>query len=638
MTVAQRVEATRIYLAAAALAGATLVFLAFANLHPMYGVPTATVAAVTLLWWWRGVFSRRRVLLWMEERLPELRYALVALAYEPHTPFKSVLEARVRRASARRALAIAGLRLIGLPLLVLLATQLVVRPLAVRFGADNPLASLLTPRPGSPTARDAGRAFNAVVTPPAYSRIATERIDNPTAIGALVGSDLRFSGRWAARATMPKRATVLRLDSDAGQRLVALEPRVDSAPRVELALPPRDTVLAAAVGVIPISATARDDIGIVGGWFEIIVTSGSGESFKSRTAVLGRTAGNNASTMRLESALRIDSLALQPGDIVHLRAVARDANPAEDAEAGSSETRTLRVYRAGESDSVAVEGAPPPEVGKSELSQRMLIMLTEKLVGQLRALSRSAVTTEARSIGQEQGRLRKRVGEIIFTRLTGEEPEEGDTEVAGADTLSPAEALLRAASEATGSGVEETLEEEEGGPVISVNRPLLEAFNEMWEAERRLGVAEPREALPHMRAALAAIQKARAAERLYLRGRPPKIVLDLGRIRLSGKTEGIDPGSRAPRASALNATLARRARFHAALDLLRRDSSAAAVDSLLLLRVDALGDEPRFAAALAAAIDDLRAGRDATAALRAARRAFTGVPDRGSHARWSDAW
>jgi hypothetical protein len=397
-------------------------------------------------------------------------------------------------------------------------------------------------------------------------------------------------------------------------------------------------VLAAATGVIPLSASARDDIGIVSGWFEIIVTSGSGESFKSRTAVLGRKSGNDARALQLESALRLDSLALQPGDIVHLRAVARDANPASDAVAGSSETRTLRVYRTGESDSVAVEGAPPPEVGKSELSQRMLIMLTEKLVAQMRRLSRESLTSEARSIGTEQARLRKRVGTIIFTRLTGEEPDEGETEIAGADTLSPAEALLRAASEATGSGVEEPLEDEEGGPVVGVNRPLLEAFNSMWEAERRLGVVEPREALPHMRAALAAIQRARAAERLYLRGRPPKIVLDIGRIRLSGKSEGIDPGARGPRGSELAATLARQARFHVALDLLARGASAAALDSLMLLRVDALANQPALAAALGAAIADLRAGRNATATLRAARRALSGSPERGRDTRWSGGW
>ncbi len=48
------------------------------------------------------------------------------------------------------------------------------------------------------------------------------------------------------------------------------------------------------------------------------------------------------------------------------------------------------------------------------------------------------------------------------------------------------------------------------------------------EAGRWLELGEPDDALPHMRAALAAIQRARQAERLYLRGRPPTQVVDIG--------------------------------------------------------------------------------------------------------------
>jgi hypothetical protein len=346
---------------------------------------------------------------------------------------------------------------------------------------------------------------------------------------------------------------------------------------------------------------------------------------------------NGARELELSAALHLDTLGLKPGDILHLRAVARDANPASDAEAGSSETRTLRVYRRGESDSVDIEAMAPPEVGKSELSQRMLIMMAEKLVTQTRTLATTAFKTESRSIGTEQTRLRKRVGQIIFTRLTGEEDAD---EAAGAlaDTLSPADALLKAASDATGADMAHLDGEGEDAPVVAVNRPLLEAFNAMWEAERRLGIGEPRQALPYMKAALDAIQRARAAERLYLRGRPPKIVLDIARIRLSGKKDGIDPASRSPRASSVTAALSRQARFSAAIELLSRDSAAAAIDSLTLLRVDALSEHPAFASALSAAITDLRSARDATQSLRSARRVLIGAPRTGATSRWTGQW
>lgn len=616
MTVAQRVGATRAYLAAAALIGAAIVWFALARVNPVL----AGAVTIALLVRWRTVFSTRRVVLWLEERLPELRYSLAALVDEPETRFRPVLEGNVRGARFAKPLAFAGLQLVGLPL-VLLALA--------RVGSTVAL----------PSARTADRiaagasSFAAVVTPPAYSRLRSDTLREPTTIAALVGSDLRFMGRVTAQSTMPKRPTVLRL----GERLVALEPFVDSAPRVVLELPGRDTVLPAQPSPIQLTASARDGIGLASAWFELIVSSGSGETFTFKSAVLGRTSASGAHDLQLETVLRLDTLGLKPGDMVHVRAVARDINPASDAETGSSETRTLRVFRPGDSDSVAVEAAFPLEVGKGEVSQRMLIMLTEALVKQQRALAQPALIAESRNIGRDQTRLRKRVGTIIFTRLTGAPGGDDDEAAAQADTVSPGEALLRAASTATGAGVSETTEEEEGGPVIGINRPLLEAYNAMWDAERKLAIGEPRQALPPMRTALAAIQRARAAERLYLRGRPPAVTLDIPRIRLTGKREGIDPVGRDPRGSEIAATRARQARLSAALALLQRDP-AAAVDSIILLRIDALSTQPRVASALQSAINELRAGRDARASLRAARRALAGPVRASSDTRWGGPW
>ena len=636
MTALRRVRAVRAVLAASALAGAALIFVAARALHPVYGIALAPIAAAAALWWWRGVFSESRVVLWLEERAPTMRYALAALVDAPDTPVRLPLEQRVNTAGFARPLALAGMKLVGIPLALLLAILFVVRPLAARVATNPTAARILGVDPANPGRARGDARFVATVTPPAYAGQRATRIENPTSVAALVGSSIRFTGAWTAETTMPAQATVVRMQGRDGPRIVALEPRTDSAPSVVLELPARDTVLPIARGRIPLQASARDDIGIVAGQFEVIISSGSGESFKFRSATLGRTTASNSRDLHLSSVLDLDSLKLEPGDILHLRAIARDANPQSGAEAGSSETRTLRVFRPGEADSTAIEAAAPPEVGKSELSQRMLIILTEKLVAQMRRLPVDAVRKESGSIAQEQARLRKRVGQIIFSRLTGEEGDEHDADEAMADTVDPGQALLRAAEAATNI---ETLEHAEGNdsPVIAVNRPLLEAFNAMWEAERRLGIVEPRQALPFMRAALDAIQKARAAERLYLRGRAPRIVLDLERIRLQGKKEGIDPGSRSSRASVVAAQLQRQARFHAALALFPTQP-AAAIDSLILARIDVLADNPRLAVALERAIDDLRSGRDATEAMRAARRELTGAPLRGRASGWSGSW
>jgi hypothetical protein len=66
---------------------------------------------------------------------------------------------------------------------------------------------------------------------------------------------------------------------------------------------------------------------------------------------------------------------------------------------------------------------------------------------------------------------------------------------------------------------------------------------------------------------------------------------------------------------------------------------AAAADSLSLLRLDALERAPALAAALGDAIEALRSGRDATAALARARRVAEGEPEaRGTLPRWSASW
>jgi hypothetical protein len=177
----------------------------------------------------------------------------------------------------------------------------------------------------------------------------------------------------------------------------------------------------------------------------------------------------------------------------------------------------------------------------------------------------------------------------------------------------------------------------EGGesPVVAVNKPLLEAYNAMWAASTELEIGEPGRALPHMRKALAAIQKARQAERLYLRGTPPAVVIDISKARLKGKDKGASSTRRALTSSD-SASRTRVARFAEIVELAARDPRSA-IDSLLVLRIDALGDEPAFATALSDAANAMRRGKseEATTALTRARRALAGSPIvRDSLARW----
>ena len=149
--------------------------------------------------------------------------------------------------------------------------------------------------------------------------------------------------------------------------------------------------------------------------------------------------------------------------------------------------------------------------------------------------------------------------------------------------------LLAAANAATQASAGATDFEGDETPVVAVNRPLLEAYNAMWDASRSLEVGEPGAALPPMRVALAAIQRARNAERLYLRGKAPVVIVDITRCGSPASATTRRRRRDVPRA-ALDSSSERRAeRFDAALSALASNPSAA-IDSLLALRVDALDE------------------------------------------------
>ena len=635
----------------------------------------AIVAALLLARGLRGTGSVDAAL-WIERRTPSLAYALVTLADAAARRValdeggRDALERRVGEARWNPAIARHAWQRLRLPAAVMVVALAVAAavPAATRAVAGRRDAGERGGAGGAAVRESGPPRLRVRVVPPAYARRAPTTLDDPVRVEALAGSTLEITGSggarsvaaalgaralavrvagaaWSVATAIPDRPAVLRVARDGRSRIVSIEPVADSTPVVTLRLPARDTVLRTATGALPLAADVRDDLGLVRGGFEYIVSSGEGESFTFRSGVVGARDLALAARGALAGTLDLAALALAPGDIVHLRAVARDANPGGTP--GASETRTLRIPRAGEYDSVSVEAAAPPAADKSLLSQRMLIRLTEALVARQRRLARADVVRESRRIGADQARLRRTVGDVVFSRLgEGSSAEHshsaGDGHEHTAAELSAmqgADSLLRAADAATGRGLPAALDfEGDETPVVAINRPLLEAYNAMWDASQSLDIGEPADALPPMRRALEAIQRARAAERVYLRGRPPAVVVDLARVRLSGTERGTAPAARASRTVPGGAGAALAARLSRALALLGRDP-AAATDSLLLVRMDAIANAPALARALADATEQLRAGGDATAALvRARRLANGGAVVRDARAAWRGEW
>lgn len=627
--------------------------------------PAPWLAGLVILAWhvagplreaWRA--TDQQVALWFERRLPVLRYALVTQAElgaahalpelerdVASAPLEAEVGAAARAALVRPALTLALL----LALMLMLPAGAVGRVVA-------PAAGDALDRPGSGTRGTVDPLATIVVRvqPPAYSGLSASAVDDPATVAALIGSRITIEGRgrdvrgtiadrvlpatagddrWRLTVPMPQRATAVTLAGGARERVLVLEPIPDSVPVVRLELPARDSVFREATGTLVLGAALQDDLGLADGAFELIISAGGGELYSFRTVRAGaRSFAADVRTGALEASLRLDTLGLKAGDMIHLRAVARDRNDVTGPGRGASETRTLRIARADEYDSVSVEALPPTEPEKGVLSQRMILLQTQELVAKVPRLSNAEVARESRIIAVDQTKLRKRVGEVVFMRLGEEDAGEhahfaGDGHEHGAEGVLDPDAILAAAERAANAGAATLLDSHgDEAPVVAINRPLLEAYNHMWRASTELETANPAAAIPWMERAITALQAARAAERIYLRGRPPRVVVDLARVRLSGKDEA-EPTARTPRAAVDPIRAQRLARFDAALSVVQA-APAAAADSMLVIRVTLPPEERSAALALDAAAVALRRGGDVTVPLAAARRALVDEPPR----------
>ncbi len=600
------------------------------------------VVTGALIWRTRHLVSIDRVALWIEERVPSLHYSLVT-AIETHgAPFREGMERLVARERfgdiTRRAIlrgagpAVAAAIFAGLLLYI------------------SPTAAFGGGRLFRGSSESAGRAVPAgsrleglevVVAPPAYSRESASTLDDPSSINALVGSRITIRGEgradgvtgeaggtrlgisdgrggWTATLTMPAKPAALTLHDREYERIIVLEPRPDNPPRIVLTSPERDSILRVPQLVLRMNATASDDVGLSGAYFEYLVSSGSGEIFSARTITTPIVQFNGSRRGSLSATLDLSTLKLNQGDVVSIRAITQDVNTLTGPGLATSDTRTYRIARADEYDSVAVDPAGPLPIDSSAMSQRMLILMTEKLVREQKGLTRQQLVKRSTEIGDLEDRIRKRVHEILFEQEGGEESDAG-----------------AAAPEGPETAPEEHAHSDEAVPVR--NADLLEAYNALWEAVRSLQIAEPAPALPPMRVALKALDRARLANRMYLRGLPPKVVVDLARVRMTGKEKGV-ANVRTPLTRADSVRVRIERRFEDAIAMIEA-RPADAIRAFTLVQVEALSSSPAFASAVGEAVDAMRKGRDATLPLLKARRALSGNPEsQPGLPAWSGGW
>jgi hypothetical protein len=594
------------------LAGVVGAFVALPAGAARYVTPGAVVVglavALYILWYARAAWSLERVALWIEERAPELRYALVT-AIDPRysatvgaergplldaisdVRFEPLVGHAVRRTFAWAL----GACALAVAVLGILRPELSGRvrgviPGAHGAGAPAPIPNRLVP-------------LRAVLQPPAYTQLRSTTLEEPTNVEALIGSRITFRGNgtpdgvtgvhgkdtlaasadgkgWALSLTMPADPASLHFHDRSYSRIVVLAPVTDSAPKVRLILPANDTTYRHPPrGRLSIEARATDDYGLDHGYFDFMISEGSEESFDTRQVIGARINFGNALNGTMRTVIDFDTLKLGPGHVVHIRAVAFDRNNVTGPGRGVSETRTLRVASTQEYDSVSITPAKPLPIDTMYMHQRVLNMRTDTLIRRKARLDRKEYVNTSTRYSAIQETIRQRVERVI--------------------------AIL----EDDGVG---------GRFETHASKLLRQAADQMWEARALLGVGEPENAYPYMKRALQLLDEARKAQRYYLRGLLPPNVVNIERVRMQGEDTAAAI-ARKGRDRIPDPRAALRERVVRAASVYAQDASAG-LDSLLMIRVSALRAAPPVAAALQEAIDALQGGAQLDVALNRARR------------------
>src|SRR5690606_34569842 len=235
----------------------------------------------------------QHVALWIEEKQPGLRYTLVT-AIDPAAPEERypLLHELARAADIGGIVGRAWKRALGRALVFavpLVALTILLEPQTLLEEARSELARRMAEEPPPPLANRLEK-LEAVVTPPAYTRLPATTIEEPNGVAALIGSRITFGGRgpadgvhavvgndtlsagaregsrherWQVGLTMPDTPVVVSFHDREYNRLVILEPRQDSVPAVKLRLPERDTIYRTVPsGRLVIEAELSDDVGL----------------------------------------------------------------------------------------------------------------------------------------------------------------------------------------------------------------------------------------------------------------------------------------------------------------------------------------------------------------------------------------
>ena len=504
------------------------------------GAGLGLAGAAVLLWRGRRGRDAREAARLIERARPECRNVVITAEELLRHPGRAAPWMAARVLTAARTLAEAAspaavvplARPIGIFAVLVAAGGLIVGGAGDR--ASDAVRDAVSRVSQAGTARAAASLKIVVtVTPPAYTGLPPREQTNPDRIEAIEGSRVRLvvtgpADRWMVRfATTPVTVTrqgetttadvvlsesgyfaIEPAEKPADRRLLPVSVTPDRVPNVRIDAPGRDLMLPDTRSPVPLRATASDDFGLQAFELRYTKVSGTGEQFEFEEGSLPLGVSRASEVMWKGSAeIAVAALALEPGDALVYRVIARDRRPGE-AGFASSDTFFIEIAGPGQ---VALEGFEmPADQERYALSQQMIVLKIQRLRARERTLGRAALEGATAAIAAEQRAVRSN-----FIFLMGGHVEDEEEEA------------------------EQSSEIAEGRLQSSARKDINAAIDYMTRAEQRLTAVNTSAALPPARAAVEALQRAFGRARYILRSVPVRSRIDPAR-RLTGELSAAD--------------------------------------------------------------------------------------------------
>lgn len=321
----------------------------------------------------------------------------------------------------------------------------------------------------------------------------------------------RFAGAFTASASGAFEMRVLADESVAPAPYVrAVETYADTIPTVRITEPSGDQLLRALpVGPINVRWTALDDLGLAAVALKYIKSRGEGDAarFTSGELPVGTIARANTREWQGAGALDLARLDVRAGDTLVFWVEARDHNPSP---ANTGRSASLAIAIAGpEGIKLNLSDLRPSEIGRFLLSQRQIIINTEKLHKERARLTAEELKRRANAIAADQREFKNSFNDYI--RLEGAGAHDEGT-AAGTGSAESVEEQAREAAEERVTPHDHGIPEPSQGSPSSV-RDMVYAIRAMWDAEDALSFADTGKALVYEREALMRLKRAQSAAR-----------------------------------------------------------------------------------------------------------------------------